>query len=119
MWVQGRSQLEGVADFLGQPPQLVAALPPVPGGAAAFAVYGYAVLPPHGHPNASRQCVHVNGRWVKAPPVSKWVLHFGCSPCWLAAWQVGAAIQLPTATTQQQIKWWPPYFLPCIVHCAG
>ena len=81
-WVQGRSQLAGVADCMGHPPQLVAAVPPVPGAAAAFAVVGgYAVLPPHGHPNASRQCVHVNGRWVKAPPVSKCVLHFERSAC--------------------------------------
>jgi hypothetical protein len=77
MWVQRRSQVEGVADFLGQPTQLVAAVPPVPGAAgAAFALDGYAVLPPHGHPNASRQCVYVNGLWVKAPPISKWVLRF-------------------------------------------
>ena len=60
-WVQGRSELEGVADFLGHPAQLVAAVPPAPGAVAAFAVDGFAVLPPHGHPSASRQCVYVNG----------------------------------------------------------
>lgn len=66
---QGRSLHGGVAEFLGHPPELAPAVRPVPG--AAFAVSGFAALPPHGHPNISMQCVYVNGRWVKAGPLAR------------------------------------------------
>lgn len=58
-----------MAEFLGQTPQLVAALQPAP--AAAFAVSGYAALPPYGQPGTNRQCIYINGRWVKAPRVAR------------------------------------------------
>lgn len=70
--MQGRSELEGVTEFLGRPPQLVAVLQPAP--AAAFAISGYAALPPYGQPGTDRQCIYVNGRWVKAAPLARWVL---------------------------------------------
>ena len=66
--VQGRSQLGAVADFLGHPPDWVAVVPPTACG--LFTITGYAVLPPYGHPNTSRQAVYVNGRWAKAAPIS-------------------------------------------------
>ena len=75
--LQGRPEAEGVAEFLGHLPHQVAALQPSP--AAPFAVSGYAALPPHGQPGTSRQCIYVNGRWVKAPPVARWVLPRGGS----------------------------------------
>lgn len=58
-----------MAEFLGRPPQLVAALQPAP--AAAFAVSGYAALPPYGQPGTNRQCIYINGCWVKAPLVAR------------------------------------------------
>lgn len=61
-----------MTEFLGRLPQLVAALQPAP--AAGFAVSGYAALPPYGQPGTNRQCIYINGRWVKAAPVAKWVL---------------------------------------------
>lgn len=74
-WVQGRSEAQSLADFLGQPVGQLAKVAPIPG--APHMVSGYAVLPPHGHPSAARQCVYLNGRWVKAVPVAKWVLGGG------------------------------------------
>lgn len=62
-----------MAEFLGLPPHMVAALPPADPG-AAFAVSGFAGLPPHGHPSTGRQCLYVNGHLVKDALVTRWVL---------------------------------------------
>lgn len=67
---QGRSLEASVAEFLGQPPQLLASLQPAADG-AAFAVRGFAVLPPHGYPSRDRQGIYVNGRPVKAALVAR------------------------------------------------
>lgn len=61
-----------MAEFLGQPQQLVAAVQPAADG-AAFAVRGFAVLPPHGYPSTGRQAIFVNGRPIKAAPVTRHV----------------------------------------------
>lgn len=66
-----------MAEFLGQPQQLVAAVQPAADG-AAFAVRGFAVLPPHGYPSTGRQAIYVNGRPVKAAAVARRVDGAAC-----------------------------------------
>ncbi|KAL4853064.1 Proteasome subunit alpha type-2 [Chlorella vulgaris] len=67
--IKGRSQHLDVALFLGQEQEHIAAMRSVPGTAPVIS--GYAAMPPHGQPNASRQLVLLNGRSVSAPPVCR------------------------------------------------
>ncbi|KAL4436600.1 hypothetical protein ABPG75_003739 [Micractinium tetrahymenae] len=69
--LRGRGEAASIAEFLGQPAEEIARVAPVSG--ASYAISGYAALPPHGHPSSSRQCLYLNGRWVKAPPIAKLV----------------------------------------------
>lgn len=82
--MQGRSQHLDVALFLGQEQEHIAAMQSVPGTAPVIS--GYAAMPPHGQPNASRQLVLLNGRSVSAPPVCRWVLSSGESRVRLVLW---------------------------------
>ncbi|KAI3426507.1 hypothetical protein D9Q98_008872 [Chlorella vulgaris] len=67
--IKGRSQHLDVALFLGQEQEHIAAMQSVPGTVPVIS--GYAAMPPHGQPNASRQLVLLNGRSVSAPPVCR------------------------------------------------
>ena len=71
--MQGRPPEQAARDALGQPPE--GALAEVRGapGAAGIGVSGWAVLPPHGHANTSRQLVYVNGRPVAAGTLCRMV----------------------------------------------
>ena len=69
--LQGRSQKEAVAAYLGHEMGRLALVRPA--GGAVYSVSGYAVVPPHGHCNTRRQLLLLNGRRIKAPAVSRCV----------------------------------------------
>jgi hypothetical protein len=70
--LQGRPEDQGVREAFGQPaPNTLVEVQSTSLGGAG--VSGWAMLPPYGHANASRQYVYVNGRPVHAAPLCKTV----------------------------------------------
>lgn len=75
--INGSSPMSTLAEFFGTPaPELITDLTstqtPIqtPLTPTKWSVRGWAVMPPYGHPTRARQRIFINGRAVKAPPLS-------------------------------------------------